>query len=77
MNMKKIMIFILVAFAAILILPSCKKDYTCTCKVDKQKYIYTYNNELKKEAQNACDEQDKAAKLEDKSGSCSLSKNED
>jgi hypothetical protein len=53
---------------------SCKKDYTCSCEVNKKKYIYDYSNQLKSEAEKACDQQNTAAKMADPAGTCSLTK---
>lgn len=53
---------------------SCKKDYTCSCEVNKKKYIYDYNGQLKSEAEKACDQQNTAAKMADPAGVCALTK---
>ncbi|WP_157977191.1 hypothetical protein [Taibaiella helva] len=58
----------------ILISPSCKKNYTCTCEVNDQKYIYDYSSQLKSEAEGACNAQDAAAKRADTEGQCRLTK---
>lgn len=71
--MKKITGLLTIAIVAI-VLPSCKKDYTCTCIVNKKTYTYPYKDETKGEADNACKQQDAAAKLVDQEGSCSLTK---
>jgi hypothetical protein len=70
--MKKIKSLMTLAILA-LVLPSCKKDYTCTCVVNKKTYTYSYKGETKGEASNTCSQQDAAAKRVDMSGTCSLS----
>ncbi len=72
--MKNTLIILGMALIASFILPSCKKDYTCTCQVEDQKYIYDYSGQLKSEAQNACDKQDAAAKRANANGTCKLTK---
>ena len=54
---------------------ACKKDYTCTCVVNREKYLYDYNGRLKSEAEKACSQQNAEAKKADPKGICSLSKN--
>lgn len=70
--MKKIFGMVAVAVCATVLLTSCQKDYTCTCVVNDEQYVYTYDQETKKEASNACDQQSAAAKLVDKKGKCTL-----
>jgi hypothetical protein len=69
--MKKVTILLSSALL-VLSFASCKKNYTCTCNVNKTKYVYDYNGQLKSEAQNTCDQQNTAAKLADPNGTCSL-----
>lgn len=70
--MKKVFGIFVLALGASAFLTSCQKDYTCTCVVEDQQYIYTYDQETKKEASKACDQQNDAAKLVDKKGKCTL-----
>lgn len=72
--MKKSLVIIGIALFGAVVLPSCKKDYTCTCEVDAKKYIYDYTDRLKSEAEDACTQQDAAAKRADASGTCKLTK---
>lgn len=70
--MKKIFGIIAIAVFSTALLSSCQKDYTCTCIVNDEQYVYTYAQETKKEASNACNQQDAAAKIVDKKGQCTL-----
>lgn len=72
--MKKSLVIIGIALVAVVVLPSCKKDYTCTCEVKAQKYIYDYTGQLRSEAEKACTAQDAAARRADASGTCKLTK---
>jgi hypothetical protein len=72
--MKKSLVILGVAIFCAAALPSCKKDYTCTCEVESKKYIYDYTDRLKSEAEDACTQQDAAAKRADASGACKLTK---
>lgn len=72
--MKKSLVIIGIALFSVLALPSCKKDFTCACEVNSQKYIYDYSGQLRSEAEKACTAQDAAAKRADASGTCKLTK---
>lgn len=70
--MKKIFGILALAAFSTALLSSCQKDYTCTCVVNDEQYVYTYDQETKKEASDACNKQDAAGKLVDKKAECSL-----
>lgn len=72
--MKNTLVITGIALLAAAMLPSCKKNYTCTCEVKTKKYIYDYHDRLKGEAEKACTAQDSAAKQADSAGTCNLSK---
>lgn len=72
--MKKSLVIIGVALLSAAVLPSCKKDYTCTCEVDAQKFVYDYSGQLRSEAEKACTQQDAAARRADEKGACTLTK---
>lgn len=72
--MKNTLVIIGIALLGAVVLPSCKKDYTCTCEVKTKKYIYDYSDRLKSEAEDACTAQDAAAKQADAAGTCKLTK---
>ena len=67
--MKKLLILAVVGCFA-LGLTSCKKDYTCSCTIAGTTTKSEIKDAKKKDAQDACDALDTAAKLG--SGSCSL-----
>ena len=73
--MKKIFGILALAAFSTALLSSCQKDYTCTCVVNEEQYVYTYNQETKKEASDACNKQDAAGKLVDKKAECTLTDN--
>lgn len=52
--MKKIVTIVAVALFGALVLPSCKKDYTCTCTVAGQS-ISTTIHASKKDAKASCE----------------------
>jgi hypothetical protein len=68
--MKKIVTIVAVALFGALVLPSCKKDYTCTCTIAGQTTSSPINNAKKSDAKNACDQLNTAAASV--GGSCSL-----
>jgi hypothetical protein len=68
--MKKIVTIVAVALFGALVLPSCKKDYTCTCTIAGQTQPYPYENTTKKDAKAACEALSSAAAVA--GGSCSL-----
>jgi len=72
--MKKKIIILAALSLGTLSFTSCKKDYTCKCMVNEEEFVYNYKDQSKGESEKACDEQNKAAKLVDPSGSCTLSK---
>ena len=72
--MKKSLVIIGIGLLAAVLLPSCKKDYTCTCEVEAQKFIYDYSGQLRSEAEKACTAQDAAARRADANGTCKLTK---
>lgn len=59
--MKKIALILAVAIVGAIVLPSCKKDYTCECTFDAsngggtQTVDVAINHAKKKDAKNACD----------------------
>jgi hypothetical protein len=53
--MKKIVTIVAVALFGVLVLPSCKKDYTCTCTFGGQSASTTLKNVTKKDAKAACE----------------------
>lgn len=66
--MKKMVLF--VALVATVGLTSCKKDYTCECSVDGEKFSTTMKDVKKKDADKACDTWGSLYTLA--GGSCSL-----
>ncbi len=54
--MKKLLTLLIVAFVGAVVLPSCKKDWTCVC-VDSNgnESSYTINDSRKPEAELACE----------------------
>lgn len=68
--MKKVITIAAVALLGAIVLPSCKKDYTCTCTIQGQSVSYTYNKVKKSDAKTSCDQQNTAASI--LGGSCSL-----
>lgn len=68
--MKKIVTIAAVALFGAILLPSCKKDYTCTCTIAGQTQPYPYNKTSKKDAKAACDALNTTASIA--GGSCSL-----
>lgn len=54
--MKKILTLIAVTFIAAIVLPSCKKDWTCVCTdTSGSSYEWTISNSRKPEAKLACE----------------------
>ncbi len=54
--MKKILTLIAVVFVAAIVLPSCKKDWTCVCTDNSGgTYEFSINNSRKPEAKLACE----------------------
>jgi hypothetical protein len=53
--MKKIVTIVAVALFGALVLPSCKKDYTCTCTIGGQTFPNEMKNVKKSDAKAACD----------------------
>lgn len=54
--MKKILTLVAVAFVAAIVLPSCKKDWTCVCTDSSgDKTSYTINDSRKPEAKLVCE----------------------
>ncbi|WP_157977045.1 hypothetical protein [Taibaiella helva] len=72
--MNRTSLLVLCCLLGILLVSSCKKDYTCTCTVERTKYIYEYPNQMKSEAKESCDQQDAAARMTDPNGNCTLAK---
>jgi hypothetical protein len=68
--MKKVFTFI-AAIAFVASMSSCKKDWSCSCKVDGQEVSSGTFNAKKKDAQDACDA---LGKLSAGSVSCELKK---
>lgn len=71
--MKKFATIAIIALAGTMILPSCKKDYTCTCTIpgaSPEKVSTPLNGYKKKDAKNACDQSSAAAAI--LGGNCSL-----
>lgn len=55
--MKKTITLIAVVFAAAIVLPSCKKDWTCVCSdTNGDTYEFSINNSRKPEAKLACEQ---------------------
>ena len=52
--MKKVMLFVAVAAFAATTFTSCKKDYTCECKMGSDTYTYELKDVKKKDAKDAC-----------------------
>ncbi|HLU87599.1 MAG TPA: lipoprotein [Taishania sp.] len=46
---------VLFAAVAVLALASCKKDYSCECKIDGESYKTTLKDVKKKDAKKACE----------------------
>jgi 3-hydroxymyristoyl/3-hydroxydecanoyl-(acyl carrier protein) dehydratase len=68
--MKKIVMIVTVALFGAVVLPSCKKDYTCTCTIGGASNATKMSGTKKSDAQAACDASNVAAqKL---GGTCSL-----
>ena len=54
--MKKILTLIAVVFAAAIVLPSCKKDWTCVCTDSNgDQTTYNINDSRRPEAELACE----------------------
>ena len=68
--MKKIVTVAAVALFGAILLPSCKKDYTCTCTIQGQTTTSPINDAKKSDAKAACDQLNTAAAMV--GGSCSL-----
>jgi hypothetical protein len=68
--MKKIVTVAAVALFAALVLPSCKKDYVCTCSIQGQTTTSPMNDTKKSDAKAACDALNATASMV--GGSCSL-----
>lgn len=69
--MKKIVIIATVALFGVVVLPSCKKDYTCTCSAASVGQSRTnLPNSTKSDAKAACDKQN--ADFAKFGGSCTL-----
>ncbi len=67
--MKKLAMISAVALLGAIVLPSCKKDYTCTCTVAGVKTPTSYGKTTKKDAKAACDALDAALQG---NGDCTL-----
>jgi hypothetical protein len=69
--MKKIVTVAAIALLGTIVLPSCKKDYTCTCTDNSGNQIGTTNSfkATKKDAKKSCDELSTALQG---AGSCKL-----
>lgn len=67
--MKKV--FILAA-AVLLVLASCKKDYTCVCTINGSSASTTYEDVKKKDAEASCESLETTAKFLDPNASCSI-----
>lgn len=70
--MKKINLALAVVFAASLAFTACKKDYTCTCKMNGTESKSELNDAKKSDAEDACKALETTAKMGDPSASCSL-----
>lgn len=53
--MKKIVTIVAVALFGAVVLPSCKKDYTCTCTINGQSTSTEIKNAKKADAKLACE----------------------
>lgn len=69
--MKRSLVLIL-AVMFVLGMVSCKKDYTCTCTIAGQTVPTEYMDVKKKDAEDACDAAQTAARLVDPNANCSL-----
>lgn len=68
--MKKIVTIAAVTLFGAILLPSCKKDYTCTCTISGQTTPSPLGKQSKKDAKATCDAANTTAAL--LGGSCSL-----
>ncbi len=53
-------------------LTACKKDYTCSCKVDGQTIDLPYKKVKKDDAESACSSAQATYKIADDAATCSL-----
>lgn len=70
--MKKVLLGSAFALLALVVLSSCKKDYTCACTILGQSSSSTMVDVKKKDAESACNSLETQAKLIDAAASCSL-----
>lgn len=70
--MKKVIILGSLALAAVALLPSCKKNYTCSCTANGVTYTYLYSKTTKSDAQDLCTAQEADWKNVSSSASCSV-----
>ena len=67
--MKKVLA---VAILGVIVLSSCKKDYTCECKGDMINISIAMDKQKKKDAENSCDAAETTYKGGDASVNCTL-----
>lgn len=70
--MKKVLIGSAFAVMALVVLSSCKKDYTCTCTVLGTTSASEIKDSKKKDAEDACSALETTAKIVDPAASCSI-----
>lgn len=70
--MKKVLIGSGFALMALVVLSSCKKDYTCACTYDSTTVNMEYTDVKKKDAEDACSTQETLFKIVDPAASCSI-----
>jgi len=51
---------------------SCRKTYNCSCVVNDEKIVTTYEEERKGSVETACDQMEAAAQLEDPKATCTV-----
>lgn len=71
--MKKVFTFI-AAVAFVASLSSCKKDWSCSCKINGSEVATGTFTAKKKDAQDACDQLGVAAAMTGSNASCELTK---
>ena len=70
--MKKTLLFACATLICAATMTSCKKDYTCTCKVAGQTIPLELKDVKKKDAQSSCDQAQTTYRIADASASCGL-----
>ncbi|MCU0442688.1 MAG: hypothetical protein MUE96_09845 [Bacteroidia bacterium] len=70
--MKKMNLALAVVFAAAITFTSCKKDYTCTCKISGAESKSELKDAKKGDAEDACKALETTGKLVDPAAKCTL-----